>query len=113
MAAIPWNVILNASLPALIEQAGKLFRRSREAGAPAPEIGPATAMPEAVAALAVRVDRLEELEVDQARLLKDSLDELAKVSVLAAGLQRRANVAVGIAMIALAVALAALWMALG
>lgn len=107
VAAFPWKEIVGISLPLLIDQAGKLFKKADTAAQPLPPAQAGATASEQIAVLRQQVEQLEALEAEQARLLKQSLEELQKVSVLAAGLQARANTAVVLATLAVAVAIAA------
>lgn len=108
MAAIPWNAII-ASLPALIEQAGKLFRTADQ---PAPALSAAELAgmsgDEKIQLLTERVERLEKIEAEQAKLVQEALQALQDVSVRAAALQARATAAVIVSAVALIASASAL-----
>lgn len=103
MAAFPWKTVITVSLPVLIDKAANLFSK---ASIPEPALPVADNTAGRIDQVSERVARLEGLEVEQAKLLKQTLEELQKVSVLAAGLQARANAAVIVATVAILSAVA-------
>jgi hypothetical protein len=110
MAAIPWRMIVEASLPTLIEQAGKLFRKA-DASAQMASDSQLVEMSaeEKIRLLAERVDKLESMEAEQAKLVQQTLQTLQEVTVRAAGLQARATAAVIVSAVAL-IGCAIAWM---
>ncbi|MGS1119775.1 hypothetical protein [Rhodanobacter sp. UC4436_H3] len=95
MSAIIWKTIAGAALPALIEQAAKLFTKADSTAQGTSDSRPAEDTPQQkVEALSKRVEQLEISQVAQAKLIQQTLEELQKVTILAAALQARANMAV-------------------
>lgn len=110
MAVIPWKTIIEAGLPTLIEQAGKLFRKADVSTQVMSEAQLVEmSIDEKVRLLAERVDKLDAMEVEQAKLVQQTLQALQDVTVRAAGLQARANAAVVVSALAL-IGCALAWM---
>lgn len=101
MSSIPWKTIAEATLPTLIEQATKLFKKADSTAQAVHASSPAEDTPQQkIEALSKRVDQLETLEADQAKLIQQTLEQLQKVTLLAAALQARANAAVVVSALA-------------
>lgn len=104
--AVPWTVLVSA-LPTLIDSAGKLFKK---AGAPTrlPDVsGPVS---EQLDALASRLAYFEEVEAEQARLMKATVESLQALAVKAAATEKRASIALGLSAVSTLVAIVALAM---
>lgn len=101
MAAIPWKTIADVTLPHLIDQAAKLFRKADASTQKASDVALVESTAEQkLALLAQQIEQLEEVGAEQARLVQQSLEEIQKITVLAAGIQARANAAVFVSALA-------------
>lgn len=103
MAAIPWKIIADITLPHLIDQASKLFRKADSSAQVVVE-EPLTepSIEQKTTLLTQRIEQLEEMVAEQAKLVHQSLEEIQKITVLAAGLQARANTAVVVSALSVA-----------
>ena len=74
MADIPWKIII-AATPALIDSAARLFKK---VNAPPPflNISPSTSGEEKMEAVVKRLEYFESLEAEQAKLLKQTIEQL-------------------------------------
>ncbi len=98
--AVPWSVLVS-TLPTLIESAGKLFKKT-EAHAPLP---PASGPVESrIDALSRRLADCESVATEQALLLKQALEQLEQMALRSKAAERRAYVAIALALASLAVA---------
>jgi hypothetical protein len=96
---LPWVTIIT-SLPGLIDAASKLFRKAGTS----PKIDPSGTESEQVAAIIKRLEYYESLEVEQAKLLQQTVEQLQNVTVSSSAMARRANIATAISIISLIVA---------
>ncbi len=99
MAAIPWKIIISAT-PALIDAAGRLFKKA-DAPPASLQISPSTNGEEKMEAVVKRLEYFESLEADQAKLLKQTIEQLQNISVSSANLALRANVAIALSAVTL------------
>lgn len=107
--ALPWGVLV-ANLPTLIDTAGKLFKKADEA----PHLPPQGAGERAqLDALARRLEYFEHLEAEQARLLQQTIEQLQQVTLRAAAAERRANMALGVAVVGAVLSMVAVVAVLG
>jgi hypothetical protein len=105
-AAVPWGTII-ASLPALVDAAGRLLKKADQPPKSLPEV-PANEAAAQLEAVIKRLQYFESLEADQAKLLQQALEQLQSVSVTASVTARRANLALGLAAVAAVAAVASL-----
>jgi len=98
--SVPWPVIISA-LPALLDTAARLFKRADKP--PLPAI-PASNAEDQLKAVIARLEYFESLEADQAKLIRQTLEQLQNVTVALSAASRRANLALGIAATAILVA---------
>ncbi|MBL0418874.1 hypothetical protein JI739_00805 [Ramlibacter sp. AW1] len=101
--AVPWGVLVS-TLPTLIDSAGKLFKKA-DATARLPEVRGSDDA--SVRAIAARLEALEDLQADQAQLLKQAIEQLQQMAVKSAAAERRAWVAIVIAVVSAGIAAAA------
>ena len=106
MAAVPWGAIIGV-LPSLIEASASLFRKAESPKESLPEV-PANNPEKQLEAVIARLEYFETLEADQAKVLKQTIEQLQNVTILASGLAKRANVALGVAIVSIVIAVASL-----
>lgn len=104
--AVPWGVLVSA-LPVLVESAGKLFNK---AGEPPPRYTETSGggTDDHVRALERRMDYFENLEAEQAKLLKQIIEQMQQMAIKSAAMEKRANLAVGVAAVSAVLAVIAL-----
>jgi hypothetical protein len=102
MAAIPWGVIISA-LPSLVDAAGRLFKRTDTPPTP-PQEASANYSQEQFEAVMKRLEHLESLESEQAKLFQQTIEQLQHISLSAAATSKRANIAIVIAFVSMIVA---------
>lgn len=96
--AVPWGTII-AALPGLIATANRFVSKTEQQTARGS--GPPPATPEKALADAIRrIEVLESLEPEQTRLLKDSMEQLQNVALLSSATAMRANLALGLSVVA-------------
>lgn len=100
---VPWGVLVS-TLPVLIESAGKVFKKADET-ARKPEVSAAGS--EGVQQLAQRLEAIEDLQADQAMLLKQAIERLQQMAEKSAAMERRAYLALGLAGVGTVLALVA------
>lgn len=105
-AAVPWGTII-ASLPALVDAAGRLLKKADQPPKSLPEVPDREAAAQ-LDAVIKRLQYFESLEADQAKLLQQALEQLQAVSVTASVTARRATMALALATVASLVAVASL-----
>lgn len=96
---VPWTTIITA-LPGLIDAASRLFKKADKS----PKIDPSGTESEQVAAIIKRLEYYETLEVEQAKLLQQTIEQLQNVTVSSSAIARRANIATALSIISLLVA---------
>lgn len=97
-AAVPWGTII-ASLPALVDAAGRLLKKADQPPKSLPEVPDREAASQ-LEAVIQRLQYFEALEADQAKLLQQALEQLQAVSLTASITARRANWALALAAVA-------------
>lgn len=102
MAAIPWGVIISA-LPSLVETASRLFKKADAPPEP-PQEASSHYSQEQFEAVIKRLEHLESLESEQAKLFQQTIEQLQNISVSAAVTAKRANIAIVIAIVSMIVA---------
>lgn len=100
---VPWTTIITA-LPGLIDAAGRLFKRADRS----PKIDPSGTESEQVAAIIKRLEYYESMEVEQARLLQETIQQLQNVTVSSSAIARRANIATALSIVSLLIAVSVL-----
>lgn len=95
MATVPWGAIIGA-LPSLIEASATLFRKAEAPQSSLPEV-PAHGTEKQLEAVIARLEYFESLEADQAKLVKQTVEQLQNVTILASRLAMRANVSLVVA----------------
>lgn len=103
--AIHWGMILT-HLPTLVEAASHLFKKADKPTA-IPAV-PANGSEAQLDAVIKRLEYFESLESEQAKLLQQTIEQLQNVSMSAAALSKRANIALALAVISLGVAAVAI-----
>lgn len=106
MAAVPWGAIIGV-LPSLIEASASLFRKADSPKESLPEV-PASNPEKQLEAVIARLEYFETLEADQAKVLKQTIEQLQNVTILASGLAKRANAALLVAIVSLIIAAASI-----
>jgi hypothetical protein len=103
---VPWAQIFRL-MPSILELSHELLKRTRRlAPGEAPTAAPNESDP--AAALEARIDRLEELERNQAELVRNMAEQLEQLTTAATALHRQSRVLVAGLVATGAVALAAL-----
>lgn len=100
--AVPWGQIV-VVLPSLIDAAGRLFKKTEELPKSLPAAPDANSQ-EQLSAIIKRLEYFESLEAEQAALLKQSIEQLQNVTILSSVVARRANIALVLACISIAIA---------
>ena len=104
MAGVPWGTVI-AQLPALISAAGQLWRKTEQT----PGSRPAAVIEGQsvnLTSLEKRIQFLEGLEPEQTRLLQQTMEQLQNLTLLASVTARRANIALGLAVVSVVVSVA-------
>lgn len=100
---VPWTTII-ATLPTLIDTAGKLFKKT---SAP-PRINPSADHEEKLNAAIKQLEYYESLQAEQSKLLKETIEQLQNVSLSCSTMARRANIAIVLAIVSLVLTAGAL-----
>lgn len=106
MAVIPWGVIISA-LPSLVDAAGRLFKKAETPPEPLQKVS-SNYSQEEFQAVIKRLEYLESLESEQAKLFKQTIEQLQNVSVSASITAKRANIAMAIALVSVVVSVFAI-----
>jgi hypothetical protein len=105
--AVPWGAIISV-LPSLVEAAGKLLTKADAPPASVPAIPDSNAEKQ-IAAVIERLKYFESLKVDQANLLKKTIEELQNVTLKSARTAVRVNIALASSTVAIVLSLIALF----
>lgn len=103
MAVIPWGVIIS-TLPTLVETASKLLKKSNKPPEPIPEVSPDSNPnnnQQQLDAVIKRLEYFESLETEQAKLLQQTIEQLQNISLSCAATAKRANLAIGVAIVSM------------
>lgn len=100
---VPWTTII-ATLPTLIDAAGKLFKKTNKP----PRIDPSSDHEEKLNAAIRQLEYYESLQAEQSKLLKETIEQLQNVSLSCSTMARRANIAIVLAIVSLLVTAGAL-----
>jgi hypothetical protein len=101
MAAIPWGAII-ATLPSLVDAAGRLFNKADAPPKSLPEV-PENNSEAQLEAVIKRLEYFEALESEQAKLLQQAIEQLQNVSMSASLISKKANIAIAVAILSFAV----------
>lgn len=107
---IPWTLIIS-TLPTLVDAAGKLFKKADQPPSSLRDVHAADSR-EQLDAVVQRLEYLESLQTEQAKLLQQAIEQLQNVTVSSSVTAAKMNTALGLACAGLASALIAIVLAL-
>lgn len=103
MAAIPWGVIISA-LPSLVDTAGRLFKKAEVPSEPPQKVS-SNYSQEEFQAVIKRLEHLESIESEQAKLFQQTIEQLQNISLSAAVTAKRANIAMAVALVSVIISI--------
>lgn len=104
--AVPWGQIISV-LPSLFDASVRLFKKTEDPPKALPLI-PENDSKEKLNAVVQRLEYFESLEAEQAKLLKQTIEQLQNVTLSSAAMAKRANAAFLIACVSAILAIVAI-----